>query len=856
MDNAYAVFKKTMVIPVINRAGKVIEARTFTNPPISFLWPKEVICLIDWKKDSKGLPTIEEMFEPVALAEDVHTGPPNNYTFSIPKGTKFWGYFAWGSGAKSGVTIGMQRDITRQWIGVGPLDGQRMNRSILSNAMYGGVELKDVKALVLGKDELVPGLGYPMADGFDYVDSKLVEVAREGAHVDRRGNKIEPQEPEDAQDNYSRDQRVRLRKKTLDEYGNTVWVSTGVWEENRPYLQAEIDRVRENRVKPDNVQYLSKAHQKDKERLAQLDPKMMSHPFIAFSMQRGRANEAARLASSFPMKSKVRLMVPTTAPIAALPAGKWVINGMPQTSYASSKAVKIARDRITRAEVRRIAKMAVVQTSISTRQLATKGQAGVIEGLFEKTGYHIILCNENIKMASSALGGKDLAKEKHELVLTDGVMVMLAYTAPGHSVGINPKLAENMSRDFDGDYAYLIDCSARPAYWAEVNEYPVQKSPKLPKIQGVFEKKLIDDRPRLILETMRDVIGFATNLMSGTFTMADHDQLAADMGYKATSGMDDQVTFFCRVGEDLFKVDLSQLKDAHGKPMSVEKLLVIMGEFQNNLVDRLGRMPTYCGWKRSPDAFKTMIPEVWSHALDGLDKKDPRMATSINPMWDGTVATIAKYALPQLVSILSEPIEHSPLMEFQPWAEEQAPEVMEAVAEFQNSFNQRIVSLNWGDRRSNGSVATFMAWLGTSVEGMLKRTGATAWVMANALWFEAHGSRSANAGAASVFLAFPNEAERIIVEKPGMKSGVTRSILMGLAPGVVNVRATGVIRSFKGTGGVVVRGFVPDSKKLLKEGNAFAGIPPLAPQLAEGRVLVYITFKAARSWGVEVLQRM
>lgn len=859
----YEAFKSVLTIPVIDRNGKLITSRTFDNPPFMFLYPGELIALIDWKAGAEGLPSIEQMLQPVVVQRDIVPDRLNKYTYVIRAGTKFWGYFIWGSGAKNGITIGIQRDLLKESIGAGPIDGQRGHRMYLANCMYGAAKLKKVKVLILGKKDVVPGLGYPMADGFDYYDEDLIEVARQSAHVDQSDNKIEPQEPEAASDNYSRDQRVPLMVRQLIGDGpETEWVSTGVWEENVPYLQEAITELTTKPVEAKNVQNLNEAHEKSKAELVLLEPLMAKHSYVAHSLQRKRARDAARLSSSFPMKSKVRLMVPTTAPIAALPRGRWVINGMPITSYNAMRAVTITK--ADRAEINRIKAMPVAQTTIVSPDIFSKGQGGIIKGLKEKTGYDIIMCSENIKMASVKYNYKDGARLLKEIEIDGGFIGLLAYTAAGHAIGINPQVAEEMSRDYDGDYAYITDCSARPAYWTQVKQFPVQASPKLPKIAGEWPKDAqgneIEDRPRLILETMDDIIGFATNLMSGTFTMMDHDGFATEqMAYQAMDVMDDLTTWFCRIGEDLFKTDLSKIKNKKtGKPLTIKTVKAEMGAFQDLLTKKLGRMPTYCGWRRDPEAFKTMVPEVWSHALDGLEKTDARVRTSLNPGWTGTIATIGKYALPQLQAILEAPIEHLPLMEFQLWAEEQGAVLTTAAEGFQASFNTQIVHLNWGDKRSTGAVGQFMLWLQIAVDEMLAETGATPWQMANAVWYVAHGSRSLRAGAASVFLAFPNEARRIVVEKPGLAVDVKRSVLVGLAPGVVHTKATGMIKSFHTAkkGGVIVRGFVPDNPKLLKAGNAFAGIPTDAAQLKEGRVLLQITWRAGASWSVEVLARL
>jgi hypothetical protein len=65
-------------------------------------------------------------------------------------------------------------------------------------------------------------------------------------------------------------------------------------------------------------------------------------------------------------------------------------------------------------------------------------------------------------------------------------------------------------------------------------------------------------------------------------------------------------------------------------------------------------------------------------------------------------------------------------------------------------------------------------------------------VAASPLWRVAHSSRSSNAGAASVFIAFPEASRWIVAEKPGLKSTGVATILTGCnyqVPGLEELKA-------------------------------------------------------------------
>ena len=147
------------------------------------------------------------------------------------------------------------------------------------------------------------------------------------------------------------------------------------------------------------------------------------------------------------------------------------------------------------------------------------------------------------------------------------------------------------------------------------------------------------------------------------------------------------------------------------------------------------------------------------------------------PWWDGTIATITRMTLPSLKSILDTPIKTRPLTEFRNWAMKVTELQYGTARVVQDWFNARIQRVNFSDPEN---IAKFKAELQVELVNWTEREQLDLKVAASALWRVAHSSRSTDASAASVFMAFPEQAEWIVENKPGLQINQTATILTGV----------------------------------------------------------------------------
>lgn len=690
----YNRFESNLEVIVVDRNGnKTGEVRSIANAPITALLPNEKVVMINWLYDNAPKPVAETISKVVKF-----------------EGVEYHGCYGWGSSAKRGYSIGFERDVVPLLGGKFSEDGQRIQRALLANGINGAAKgefrVKFVKA-----GTIIPGAG-PVEDGFGYIARKCADV------VDNSADKIVLG---DARDAYHFWQRV-------------PWTEE-VAAESKPLIDEALIDLAEG-----GFNFRLNSTMEARKRFVEVEPKMAQHPWIANSLARSSAETAARTAMTVKTNSSVKIAVPSIVAAVAM-EGKHIGTRYPMDAWDSAKAFDAGEEVHDEAE--RIAKMEVVQYTLSSvadddgNGMFCKGCVGIVDDLGE---YDMILCEEDRKMA------------RHQYAVTTvyGVFVATAWYAAGSALGINAAYWKKQGGDFDGDYIIVTNCSDRPALWNAVNAYPEQMTLKLTKTHTEITKK--DTRAEMIVKSMANIVGMATNLMAATFAFADRELVAKRMGYISVQAMDNKLNFWIKCGTDLFKTNLDAA--------DIEKQMM---QFQANFSRQFGKLPPWCNWPNEW-AFRHGVPE-WYRAEMGKDKDDPVVKNSIPAHFDGTIAQILRITLSNVQAIVNTPIESRPLKEFDGWAPMVGPEIAKQAAEIQARFNVRTQSTNW---EWDESVASFKAWLLNEIDEWMKTEKIDRQTAAYAMWHAAHSTRSIYAGASSVFMVFPEECFEIVSKKPGL----------------------------------------------------------------------------------------
>jgi hypothetical protein len=160
------------------------------------------------------------------------------------------------------------------------------------------------------------------------------------------------------------------------------------------------------------------------------------------------------------------------------------------------------------------------------------------------------------------------------------------------------------------------------------------------------------------------------------------------------------------------------------------------------------------------------------------------------------VPTLCRWGLPHLQAIMGEPVKVYPLSFFRKWAQQVSERDMEDTADLYWWYVARHQRVNWSDPKAVGKFKTECRR-----EAEQFCAGRDAWTAANALWRIAHRASGDLASAASVFIMFPDECERIVTEKPGRKSNdVLKATLTGVdyqAPGLDSWKGIAVVKEIK-----------------------------------------------------------
>jgi hypothetical protein len=688
----------TVTLDVIDQHGVKIDEREVANAPFSVLYPEGEAAIIDWIAADGLRPTYDELIMPIQYGDK-----------------SLFGAFAWGSAVKRGQTLGFSEDLD---LIQNAEDGQRVGRWLFANGLYGGLK-GDLKIKLVKRGEVVPGVG-SVDDGFGYIRREIAERGWSGLDKIHLG---------DAKENFTFWQRIPL--------------SDGVRDEIEPLIHERLVDAADTTA----MLFDLPSSFDDKKRLVEAEPQMIEHPFVANRLSAASAEHYTRIATTAPLGGVFRTAVPTTMPKVCWPGheGKLIISRYPIDSDGSIQALEVSETNEYYQEAERIADLEVVQHTIATKEFFAKGCLGLVDEL--PGDYDVILCVEDVK-----LGGR-----RKQVELSEAVLVFTNWWDKGSMVGVNGAWAKDlMGLDHDGDGATVIEANCLPCTWEAARSLPHATTKKLIKTKSPISKG--DRRPEMIIQSMSNIVGWATNLDASTRMVADREFMAKQLGYKSAGQLDKELNYFIKVGTDGFKTKVNALE--------VEEA---MGRLQVKIRKLFGGLAPWTMW---PDdwAFRHGVPSI--RVEEGMGKVQAKHA--IKPYMDGTIAEICRMTLPDLANILEEPIKVRLLTDFRSWALSVPKEVYERAKEVQTWYNARQARVNWSDGRE---VVAFAAEYRAKIQDALGDLDSR--VAASALWRVAHSARSTNAGAGSVFIAYPDEVMWIIREKPG-QTAKCRTVVTGL----------------------------------------------------------------------------
>jgi hypothetical protein len=714
-------------VPVVDQEGELTgESRTFLNTPLSHFYPEDSFVVIDWRADGQK-PDVAAVKSPVTV-----------------DGVQYFGGLGWGSMVKKGFTLGVRRDYgleTGMFRHV--RDGVRLKRWLLAEGLYGAVVANGLKVKVVEAGTVVNGL--PIEDGFGYV-SKSAAARLHNGHSKIKANGS---------------------RESFQFWSQLPWIK--IEDEVIPYLIQDLLEV------SDPVNFALNTNSpamEEKRRWIDLDEDMQLHPYTTNAFGRDAADMYRRAAGTIRTNAHWKVAVPALCKQAAL-GSESVVYRYPIDDFGAVEVSDADESR----EAARISQMEVVQFSLSSLEFFASGCLGVVDDdLLD--GADIIICADNIKLACDM----KQAIAPGMKVLDDVCLIATQWYEAGSALGLNTLWWKKMGGDFDGDLVthFAVEQPERSFYAVAeaIRDFPASSTLKLKKSRFDISD---DRRAEMVVNNINNIVGFASNVRETTFMVAERDELARRLGYPGIVELDAELNFFIKAGTDGFKSFV--IYDRRGKAVTMDELEKRLGQLQSNISAVLGTMAPETGWARSDWAFRREVPAV---VEQGDEPPADKGRKSLAVFWwmTGAVQEIAKIALPNIEAAIGTPIESRPLTYYRPWAGEVDEDLYKAAHELQLKFNHRVHRVNWN---WSEQVEGFKLWWAEEIEKFLAETGWDRMAVAKALWNVAHGTRSSSSGAASIFVGMPDEAKRIIVEKPGRANRKPAGVMMtGLTYNVEN----------------------------------------------------------------------
>lgn len=701
------------------------------NPAIDHFYPHEPVAVL-WLNYEGHKATLDDLARSYTISE-------TNLTTQQTSTHTYYGNYAWGSSVKKGKVILLTRDIPREsGLAQKGEDGFRFNRWLLPNAMY-GAGTGAFRVRIVQEHEVINGL--PVEDGFGYISKSFAKAIYNGR------NKSEPGRTRDA-----------------FHFWQMIPWDKALEQESLPHIKRVFDEYRD--MSKWDIDASTGIDLKKK--LVGIEPQMEYHPSVANALLRSSQRRAVRMATSVPTETYSRIAVPTRFSQPVL-EGRKIIVTYPIQAYGNIRAFDLnsaeltPEDRVLHADEKaRIAAIEVCQYSMSDRTFVAKGLSGIVDDdtlVIDGVQYDVIICAEDIKMVAGMSVSQ--ARQLSELVVSDGYYGMTMLYAAGVAVGMPQPIWKKMGRDYDGDYAYVMQADDRPVLFSKVQAFPEQPTLKLIKSDSDFQHG--DIRPKMILDSIEEgiLVGAATNMRCTFFSVRDLEFLAHDRGWH-------NATEFLIVADELIRIGTDGFKSKVDIQGSLEKCRRI----QSSLVARLPMQAPWCKWQDDPYLFKHKLPEF---AHTGMTRDEVKQSIPIH--MDGTVTQILKITLPALKTILETPIEAMPLTSYLAWAHSVAAALMDSAKALQAAYDQRSQRVNWSDP---AEILDFHAWWQKRCEEYCAENGCTRADGAAALWRVAHSKASEKSGGMSVFIGFEDEVISIIRNKPGLAEQGMMYVLTGV----------------------------------------------------------------------------
>lgn len=794
---------KSMTVPVIDSHGKQLFTsairdtvlvslpvmREFWNTPWGEFFPDEPIVIIDWKS---GLEEIDAKIRKGVYKNDkAYAGIKGKQLkkklqsemFEKPilfDGKLFYGCFAWGSAVKNGQTIGMTHDF---FVEIGLMheaeDGPRISRAYLPNGMYGGSRLANPKILFLKPGEVWNG--YRVDDGCGF-------GAQEDSENIKREGTSEIEYNPSAQSMY-------------------VW-QRFPWKEIGPTAKKLIKGMLDNMDSIGlQIEEFEGELSKYKQALIEAEPLMKFHPYVAGSIRKSAKSIIIKIGTTVPLDTRTFYAVPTLCMNDfVFPEGVesnfGIVQTYPADDSSSTRAI-IANefgDKEWKAESKRLTNQQAVQYTLSGRLWTAKGSLQLIPKKL-MGGYDFILCREDIKLHPELK--KIRSSEIKELRMGDTVFSITQWVGPGQCAGVpnwddggesKKGIWKSMGRDTDGDIvAYmLIDDESFPIWQSARKWRGLTSTYKIPKTHSSLVYRI-----EMIINSILNMVGFATNNQALTYAgpFEIRPNLAKNMNFKNERGMD--------VG---FNADIKDGTDCHKSRVDSDAIWARMAQRQNKLLEYFVKGAPWVGWVAN-DMIPTMLPDfedslpdhiVLRASADAEFRRSPEWRMHIQRQCNGsTIAEIWRYVRPWIVDqykasiragiipqdalpqFIEKGLKTMLLADFVDWV---PPIDNRDMDKGFQQYQRFCVLASQVNMSSDFALESFKQSWTVDCKEWAEDNG---WTMEYACWVMwrcAHHSRSSRAGAASVFIPFPEQCLKVVREKPGtMKMGSQiRTIVVGL----------------------------------------------------------------------------
>lgn len=655
----------------------------------------------------------------------------------VVNGKSYHRAFAWGSAVKGGVTIGLTDDY---FAAKGILnfveDTYRLGRAYLPNSTAALRGQMTVRSYDVGVT--IPGVG-PIGDGFGYIKRSMYETLDPAYSIVSAGK---------WNTSASFMQRFQLTGELLLELADTL-------KQNLELIKSvNFTEV----IDAKGIDIGTKA-----DYLGLDDQEIRFHPFIANAVSDARANFAIRTATTGGFLMDGGVFAPTTSFSLVLPdtrfpvseSGEYVATRYPIDSQSSIRVVDAEQ---TGDEAERIGQMVGLQYTLTVGfEKSFKGMLAVVDDANFPEGVDIIVSVEDLKLDADG----EVVKEPAEWSFGDAILSVTQIFDAGSFVGVPEALAKHLGADFDGDQGAFIPGSRFPEMVRQIKEnFRDLPNPKLPKTKT----PVVVGEPRAenALLSMANLVGIATNVSSTILSMSDQEMIAHQLGFKSEDEMEQYLMLAIKVGTDIFKTSFDW------RPVALRLARI------NTRLQTLGIRAPWLTWLKSDIAFRHELPQVCSYAeslelssdwgkKNWIEQDDPHQA--------GFVPALLRLTLPEFEGM---PIgtEVRPLSYFRNWVlPTQDKRLKAVVSQMLTAYAERIKSVNFSDHEAWAEVVE--KWQ-AAIDEVVERNSFDRWSFAQALWYACHNTQRHNnlSGLASaIFRGMPEEAKRIVAEKPGKIDG-------------------------------------------------------------------------------------